>query len=175
MKDLTKKHIAEKMKELMRRKPLAKIRTTEICEKAQIDRSTFYYHFRDKYDLVAWIFYDSAFSTNILNRREAAASLKQVKKDYLFYKRANEDNSQNPLWQYMHEYYVGRYMEIAKEKLGTDMLDKETLFSIRLYSYGTIAMSWDWAFGDDPTPAEEEVEMMYQSMPQKLRDIFFTA
>ncbi|MCR5160207.1 MAG: TetR family transcriptional regulator [Lachnospiraceae bacterium] len=175
MKDLTKKHIAENMKELMRKKPLAKIRTTEICDKAQIDRSTFYYHFRDKYDLVAWIFYDSAFSTDILDKTEAAVSLRQVKKDYLFYKRANEDSSQNPLWQYMLEYYAGRYMEIAREKLGTDALDKGTVFSIRLYSYGTIAMSREWAFGKDPTPAEEVVELMYQSMPQNLRDIFFPA
>lgn len=83
----------------------------------------------------------------------------------MFYKRANEDNSQNPLWQYMLEYYAGRYMELAKEKLGTDALDKDTAFSIRLYSYGTIAMSREWAFGNGPTPAEEEVELMYQSLP----------
>ena len=65
----------------------------------------------------------------------------------------------------MLEYYAGRYMELAKEKLGTDALDKNTAFSIRLYSYGTITMSREWAFGNDPTPAEEEVELMYQSLP----------
>ena len=172
MKDLTKKYIAETMKALMLRKPLDKIRITEICSKAEIDRSTFYYHCKDKYDLVAWIFYDSAFRTNVLNKGEAAASLNQVKKEYIFYKRAFEDQSQNPLWEYMHEYYTGRYMEIAKEKLQTDVLDAQTVFSIRMYSYGTIAMSKEWIFHDNTTSAETEVEMMFTTMPEILKRIF---
>ncbi len=175
MKDLTKNYIADTMKELMIRKPLDKIRITEICSKAQIDRSTFYYHFRDKYDLVAWIFYDSAFGTDILDVDASAASLRQVKKDWLFYKRAFEDQSQNPLWQYMQEYYAGRYMEIAKERLHTNALDEQTIFSIRMYSFGTIAMSWEWIFRDNKTPAETEVRMMYTTMPENLRKIFFSS
>ena len=47
--------IADQMRELMKRKPLSKIRITEICRVAEIERSTFYYHFKDKYDLIAWI------------------------------------------------------------------------------------------------------------------------
>ena len=47
--------IADQMRELMKRKPLSKIRITEICRAAEIERSTFYYHFKDKYDLIAWI------------------------------------------------------------------------------------------------------------------------
>lgn len=47
------------MKELMKRKSINRIRVCEICEEAEIDRSTFYYHFKDKYALVAWIFYRS--------------------------------------------------------------------------------------------------------------------
>ena len=173
MKDLTKKHISETMKALMLQKPLDKIRIREICLKAEIDRSTFYYHFKDKYDLVAWIFYDSAFRTNILDKKESAASLNQVKKEYIFYKRAFEDNSQNPLWQYMHEYYTSRYIEIAKERLHTDALDAQTIFSIRMYAYGTIAMSREWIFQDNKTSAETEVEMMFTTMPEILRQIYF--
>lgn len=70
MKELTKNWIAEKMKELMLQKSLDKIRVGEICSLAQIDRSTFYYHFKDKYDLVAWIFYSSAFKTDVLSRED---------------------------------------------------------------------------------------------------------
>ena len=172
MKDFTKKWIADQMKELMRTKSLDKIRITEICRTAQIDRSTFYYHFKDKYDLVAWIFYDSAFRTDILNREDAAKSLNQVKKDYIFYKRAFADHSQNPLWQYMQEYYSNQYMEIAKEKLHTDELDDQTVFSIRMYSYGTIAMSREWIFSDSKVSAETVVEMMFTTMPEILRRIF---
>ena len=60
------------MKRLMVNKPLDKIRVTEICREAEIERPTFYYHFQDKYDLVAWIFFQDADSTDILSVESAA-------------------------------------------------------------------------------------------------------
>lgn len=172
MRDLMKNWIADKLKELMKKKSLDKIRITELCALAEIDRTTFYYHFRDKADLVAWIFYEDAFQTNILDVREAAESLKRTKENYIFFKRAFEDSSQNPLWRYMQEYYSERYMEIAKERLGTDILDEQIVFSIRMYSYGTIAMSQDWILSNNSIPAEKEAAMMFASMPDLLRRIF---
>ena len=44
MTDLTKRWIAEKMREIMKHKPIDKIRVTEICKAADIERPTFYYH-----------------------------------------------------------------------------------------------------------------------------------
>lgn len=173
MKELTKRWIADTVKKQMLKTPLNKVRISQICAEAGIDRSTFYYYFRDKYDVVAWIFYDSAFKTNILSKEEAAESLLRVKKDQIFYKRAFEDTSQNPLWEYMLEYYCERYAEIARGRLQTADLDARTLFAIRLYSYGTIAMSREWLLADDPVSAEEEVERMHDSMPEPLRKIFF--
>ena len=123
---------------------------------------------------MAWIFYDSAFRTDILSREQSAESLKRVKKDYIFYKRAFEDHSQNALWQYMMEYYANQYMEIAKDRLHTEKLDAQILFSIRMYSYGTIAMSREWIFQENTISAEQEVEMMFASMPECLRRIYFT-
>ena len=172
MKELTKEWIAEKLKELMKKKSLDKIRITELCALAEIDRTTFYYHFRDKADLVAWIFYEDAFQTNILDVRDAAESLKRTKENYIFFKRAFEDFSQNPLWRYMQEYYSGRYMELAKARLGTDTLDEQIIFSIRMYSYGTIAMSQDWILSNSAVPAEREAAMMFASMPELLKEIF---
>ena len=60
MAEITKLWIADKMKKWMKIKPIDKIRVTEICKAAEIERPTFYYHFKDKYDLVAWIFFQSA-------------------------------------------------------------------------------------------------------------------
>jgi AcrR family transcriptional regulator len=104
MAERTKLWIADKMKDLMKVKSIDKIRITEICTAAEIERSTFYYHFKDKYDLVAWIFFKDAEGTNIIDVQDAAAGLNKMKQSILFYRRAYEDTSQNALWQYMHEY-----------------------------------------------------------------------
>ena len=161
------------MQKLMTNKPIEKIRVAEICREAEIERSTFYYHFRDKYDLVAWFFFHSAYTTNVISVESAAKSMEQMKKDFIFYKRAYEYTSQNALWEYMLEHFVERYSQKAKEILGTDTLDAQTRYSIRLYCYGAVGMSREWILNDNITPAETIVKMMFKSMPEILRNIYF--
>ncbi len=173
MAERTKIWIAETMKKLLVKKPLEKIYVTEICRAAEIERPTFYYHFKDKYDLMAWMFFRHAISTDVLSVESAAKSMNQMRNDYIFYKRAYEDNSQNPMWSYMLEYFVERYTALAKEKLGTDTLDTQTRYSIRLYCYGALGMTREWLLKDNITPAETAVGMMFHSMPDSLRSIYF--
>ena len=54
---ITKKALADALKQLMAEKPLQKISVGDICERCNMNRRSFYYHFRDKYDLVNWVFY----------------------------------------------------------------------------------------------------------------------
>lgn len=55
--NITKNALAQAMKELMLEKKFEKISVTDICNQCGMNRKSFYYHFRDKYDLVNWIFY----------------------------------------------------------------------------------------------------------------------
>ena len=54
--NMTKKALAAAMKQLMARFPFSKINVGDICDLCGMNRKSFYYHFRDKYDLVNWIF-----------------------------------------------------------------------------------------------------------------------
>lgn len=53
---ITKKALANALKELMIEMPFQKISVGKIAEKCNMNRKSFYYHFKDKYDLVNWIF-----------------------------------------------------------------------------------------------------------------------
>ena len=57
---MTKKALAASLKKIMRKKQLGKITVREIIEDCGVNRKTFYYHFRDIYDLVKWIFEEEA-------------------------------------------------------------------------------------------------------------------
>jgi AcrR family transcriptional regulator len=171
MAEITKHWIADRARELMRHKPIDKIRVTEICEAADVGRPTFYYHFKDKYDLVAWMFCTDAYGTDILSVPSAAAGMNRMKQEILFYRRAYEDSSQNALWRYMLEYFVRRYSELAKEKLGTDLLDPQLAYSIRFYCMGAVGMTQEWVMNDNITSAETVVRMMFQSMPENVRAV----
>lgn len=172
MAERTKLWIADAMKRLLVRKPLEKIFVTDICKEAELERPTFYYHFKDKYDLMAWIFCQQAMQTDVLSTESAAKAMNSMRQDYIFFKRAYEDNSQSPMWAYMHEYFVKRYSEIAMERTG-GALDAQTKFSIRLYCYGTVGMTREWLMNDNITPAEAIVKMMFNSMPECLKELFF--
>lgn len=173
MAERTKRWIADTMRELMKHKSIEKIRVTEICKAAEIERPTFYYHFRDKYDLVAWMFYGDAADTGILSVASAAEGMNKMKREILFYKRAYEDSSQNALWRYMLEYFVKRYTELAKEKLRADVLDTQLAYSIRFYCMGAVGMTQEWVLNDNITSAETVVQMMFASMPENMHSIFF--
>ncbi len=55
--EITKRILADGLKTLMTKYPLAKISVSDIVEECELNRNTFYYHFKDKFDLVNWIFY----------------------------------------------------------------------------------------------------------------------
>lgn len=55
--NITKKALAAALRELMDEMSFSKITVSNICDKCNMNRKSFYYHFKDKYDLVNWIFY----------------------------------------------------------------------------------------------------------------------
>ena len=54
MSQITKKAIEASLKNLLLKKPFDKITINDIAEDCGISRMTFYYHFKDIYDLVEW-------------------------------------------------------------------------------------------------------------------------
>ncbi|MCD8368197.1 MAG: TetR/AcrR family transcriptional regulator [Clostridiales bacterium] len=51
----TRQKMANALKNLMRKKALSSITVSEIVTECHLNRKTFYYHFRDIYDLLAWM------------------------------------------------------------------------------------------------------------------------
>ena len=60
---ITKLALASAMQRLMTEQPFERISVSDICAACGMSRKSFYYHFRDKYELVNWIYY-----TEFINR-----------------------------------------------------------------------------------------------------------
>ena len=56
MSELTKKGLAVSLKKLLSKKELSKITISNITDECGVNRQTFYYHFKDIYDLLEWIY-----------------------------------------------------------------------------------------------------------------------
>lgn len=51
----TKRALAAALKNAMERKPLSKVTVSELVTACNINRNTFYYHFKDIYELLKWM------------------------------------------------------------------------------------------------------------------------
>lgn len=102
---LTKKALSQAMKELMAERPMEKIKISDIVELCNMNRQSFYYHFKDKYDLVNWIFY-TEFVTDIQGSLDKPSweILEKVceffYKNRIFYSNALKVTGQNSFSEY---------------------------------------------------------------------------
>ena len=60
MSQITKRALEQSLKNLLLQKPLTKITVSDITDDCGVNRMTFYYHFKDIYDLIEWSFLEDA-------------------------------------------------------------------------------------------------------------------
>lgn len=130
--NITKNALKDAMIELMQKKPFDKISVTDICEKCGMNRKSFYYHFKDKYDLVNWIFY-IGFMNNInladydLETHTPDESWMLIEKlaayfysERKFYKKALLIEGQNSFKDYYHEVIYPVIKYAVSDLIGED-------------------------------------------------------
>ena len=106
---ITKRALAQAMKDLMQTVPLHQISISDICERCQMHRKSFYYHFKDKYDLVNWIFYSEFFAAFAQLDKELdtwdsmEAMFRYFYENKRFYKNALSIQGQNSFYEYFGE------------------------------------------------------------------------
>ena len=106
--NITKRALASSMKELMLGKPFEKISVIDICEGCGMNRKSFYYHFKDKYDLVNWIFYTDFITLASSRTYESGWDLLVLVVDLFyrdpdFYRIALKIEGQNSFRDYFYE------------------------------------------------------------------------
>ena len=78
MSDLTKKALAEALKNRLSKTTLKNITIKDLTDDCGLNRQTFYYHFSDIYELMEWIFVDEA--NRILNLDYIDYDIKKIKR-----------------------------------------------------------------------------------------------
>lgn len=111
--NITKRALAASLRELMLEQPFEKINVAQICERCDMNRKSFYYHFKDKYDLLNWIF-DTEFIALIKDENlnapyEERWNLIEKICDYFyanhaFYRKALQIQGQNSFTEHFREY-----------------------------------------------------------------------
>ena len=157
--NITKRALAASVRELMKETPFEKISVAQICERCGMNRKSFYYHFKDKYDLVNWIF-DTDFITFATSDEVKGRwaflekACEHFYKDREFYRKAFMIQGQNSFSEHFREYIF----PVLKSRL-TDLTGENSAddFTVGFFTDATVCAMERWLKEADCMPAHEFV------------------
>ncbi len=177
MKRKTAKEIlAESFRELAKTMTVDKITVRNITENCGYSTATFYRHFKDKYDLIAWE--EAVRTAAIMDRvgvdgyqwRETlsdGAKAYELRKDYmanLFLHTGGLDS----FARYMTELNYGHLKNLIQKNAGDQPIDEITDMYIRAYCSGTVFLTCEWVLGKYKVSSEQLAEIYEKSLPAPL-------
>lgn len=149
--DITKKALADSLKNMCSQKPFDKISISDITTDCGLNRQSFYYHFQDKYELLNWIYYNDLFKHYINNitfsnwADKLEELLCTMEKNRNFYKstlKTGDNTFQKYLFSIMHELFIKffEYMVTPDAKVFST-----PNFFADFYAHGFGGIIIDWA------------------------------
>lgn len=148
---MTKKALAASLKKIIQKKPLGKITVREIIEDCGVNRKTFYYHFKDIYDLVKWIFEKEAIEIVkqyglILNYRDAIEFVMDyVEKNKLFCNCAFDAIGRDELKQFFQKNFFSIVNNIVEQlSEGKNIPEDYKKFLVSFYTNALASLLINW-------------------------------
>ena len=167
MSQVTKRALEQSLKNLLLKKRLTKITVSDITDDCGINRMTFYYHFKDIYDLVEWSCLEDA--KRALDEKKTYDTWQQ---GLLQIFKAVQENKPFILNVYrcVHREQVEKYLQplvdqlllnvINEEAAGITVRDEDKQFIAQVYSYMFIGLMLDWIKDDMREDPQQIVEKL---------------
>lgn len=174
-----KKQMADSLKKLMTQKSLQKITIQEIADDCGMNRYTFYYHFRDIYDLLAWTFQEEALS--LIQRSDNCLTwqdgfqlfLRSVRENREVFKCALDSLGQEALRKMFHQettHLMGLFLEDVKGKHRVS--EDYQRFLGAFYISALIGTVMEWIRRDMDLSEETMMTYLRLTMDDHIEDAF---
>ena len=155
MSQVTKRALEQSLKNLLLKKPLTKITVGDIADDCGINRMTFYYHFKDIYDLVEWSCLEDA--KRALDEKKTYETWQQGLLQIFEAVQENKPFILN-VYRCVRREQVEKYLRPLVDRLLLDVIDEEAggmtiraedkQFVAQVYSYIFIGLMLDWIKDD---------------------------
>lgn len=160
---------------LCEEKPLQKITIKDIINRANTARQTFYNHFKDKYDLINFIYLYH--TSQIIEKHLLSYTWKECMqyimdfclchKNFFISASMLEDN--NSFSNFFFEHAMKYYSSFIIANFGSDKLTKELIFAIEFNCHGAKEMFMKWIRNGMVEPTNDVAESIYRCMPGELK------
>ncbi len=164
---ITKKMLTDSLLYCMQQKPIEHITVKEICEHAELNRSTFYLHYTDQYDLL------TAVENMVISETmecfasiRAEADTKQFIMTFLNHVQANQVLFQTTLCQPNRESFRKRFINESliylREGIGLTFGGEKEQYTLTFLLRGSLAMIQQWIESDFCMPADTLANLIYR-------------
>lgn len=151
MAQTTKRALAASLKKLLLRKPLDKITVVDLAEECEVNRQTFYYHFKDIYDLIEWMCIDEA--SRALGGKKTYATWQEgflqifeavlENKPFILnvYHSVSREQVEIYLYKLTYDLVIG---VVEEESAGMSVREEDKRFIADFYKYAFVGLMLDW-------------------------------
>ncbi|AEE17531.1 TetR-like C-terminal domain-containing protein [Treponema brennaborense] len=167
MSDITKRALEASLKKLLLQKPLGKITINDIAEDCGINRMTFYYHFRDIFDLVEWACQEDA--GRALEGKKTYDTWDQgflrifeaVLENKPFIMNVYHSVSREQVEIYLYKVTYDLLIDVVEEKAaGMPVRAEDKKFIADFYKYAFVGLMLEWIRGGMETDPREIINRL---------------
>ena len=171
MSQMTKRALEASLKELLRHKPLDKITVSDLTDHCGVNRMTFYYHFKDIYDLVEWCCEEDAARAlagqktyDTWQQGFLADSGSPAEGQSVFFTSVYRSISREQLENYLYRLTYDLMMGVVEERAaGMTVRPEDKEFIANFYKFAFVGLTLDWIKNDmrqDPAQLVEQLSTL---------------
>lgn len=174
----TKALLAESLRELAQFKPVDKITVKELTKNCNLTPPTFYNHFRDKFELMAWIYNQKVeeatknFGVTDSFEDVVCQWMKIVLEDENFYMNLLKNAvGQNSFRYATNDHAINLLTEWIKSRYNFDALPPMICFCLRFYMRAVSETVNDWCLGKWDCSPRDMAKFFVEAMPAPLKPL----
>lgn len=163
---VTPRILADSLKQLMLRSPFDKISVAEIVGHSGLNRNSFYYHFKDKYDLVNWIFQTEFIDQTKIGDSDPSWDFIEQICNYFyenrdFYVNALSVKGQNSF----SDFFNDKFYEILAPRFAVMLGDrKDKNLYANLFTDAFLALILRWLKDGAKIPPDDFMQLLYETL-----------
>lgn len=169
--------LAESIEDLLKRKSFTNIGVQDIVKNCDVSRTAFYNHFKDKYDLVSWIYRRDV--EEIYRKRETfdwkeyhtqILEYMLTKRD--FYVNVSMYEGQNCILDYITSYAILCMEMQMRNELGLSELPEDVALAIYMWNLASSRLTFTWLKEKDERKPEEITNLICNCVPEPIRKYY---
>lgn len=172
MSNTTKSALEASLKKLLLHKRIDKITINDLTSDCGISRMSFYYHFKDIYDLVEWVCVEDG--KRALQDKKTYDTWQEgmnqifeaVLENKVFILNVYGSVSKDKIENYLYKLTYDLIADVVEEKcVGIDLMEQDKAFIADFYKYGFVGIMLDWIAGG----MKEDYKIIVERMSITLR------